>query len=106
MAHSRPSGSPLQTNRTRAFRVLLGLVYLLALAGLTVWEYRDQLDLGSTGCEPGPAESKSALQARASGAGVAEQLGGGLARKADLEVGEGVVVGAQQGLQAANRSVH
>ena len=34
MAHSRPSPSPAQTHRTRVFRVLLGVVYLIALSGL------------------------------------------------------------------------
>ncbi len=65
MAHSHPSPSRAQTRRTRVYRILLGAVYLLALAGLILWEYHDHLELGSTGCEPGIPASKSAVHSRA-----------------------------------------
>lgn len=65
MAHSRPSRTTAQTHRTRMFRILLGVLYLVAISGLILWEYREHLELGSTGCEPGLAESKSALHSRA-----------------------------------------
>ena len=65
MARSRKPPPPVEPPRSRRLRVVLGLVYLLALSGLIVWEYRDHLDLGSTGCEPAIAETKSALHSRA-----------------------------------------
>jgi hypothetical protein len=65
MAHSRPSPSPAQTHRTRVFRVLLGVVYLIALSGLILWEYRDHLGVLSSGCEDTNQQSQSALHSLA-----------------------------------------
>ena len=65
MERSRPSPTHATQRRSRRFRVLLGVVYLTAIAVLIVWEYRDHLDLPSSGCEPALSEAKSAMHSRA-----------------------------------------
>jgi hypothetical protein len=42
----------------------MGVVYLAAIFGLIVWEYRDHVQLGASGCESPVPESKSSLYAR------------------------------------------
>jgi hypothetical protein len=64
MAHAHPSPSPAQTHRTRVFRILLGVVYLVALSGLILWEYREHLGVLSSGCEDISQEARSTLHSR------------------------------------------
>ena len=65
MPRTRKPPPPAAPPRSRRLRLLLGAVYLLALAGLIVWEYHEHLDLSATGCEPGTPEARSALHSLA-----------------------------------------
>jgi uncharacterized membrane protein YphA (DoxX/SURF4 family) len=46
--------------RALVLRLVLGVVYLVALSGLIVWEYRDHLDLGSS-CQSADTAAKPAF---------------------------------------------
>jgi CHASE2 domain-containing sensor protein len=50
MARPRASRAKAVKHRGRAMRVLLGLVYLLAIVGLVTWELRDRFDEINTSC--------------------------------------------------------
>jgi hypothetical protein len=64
MARSHSSPSHAKPPRSPLFQILMGVVYLAAIAGLIVWEYHDHVQLGSSGCESPVREVKSSLYAR------------------------------------------
>jgi hypothetical protein len=56
-----PKGPPPPLHpRALVLRLVLGIVYLVALSGLIVWEYRDHLDLGSS-CQTAESSAKPAF---------------------------------------------
>jgi hypothetical protein len=60
MPRARATPPPVPSKRERIKRLILGIVYLLSISGLIVWEYRDHIEAFSPSCETHDNESKPA----------------------------------------------
>jgi len=56
--HASPSPAP---PRSRTVRILIGVLYLIAICGLIVWEFRDHMDTLSAECKTTDSDPKPPL---------------------------------------------